>query len=248
VVVLDVSDQQVEVLRIEENLRRRGLKPSETARALRRLYELHGITQGKHTPAKRPVSSSPGEDEETPQKTVAEVARDAGVGLTKASMLNRLADLIDPLMQRLDAGSITQKMAYGFAQLPPAEQEDIWETDDGALARRNLQDEQRSYLRGKYWDGIKQRGRPNKEANIAPFSTLPEVAARENVSPRTVKNDSQYAAAVDTLERNVPGARETILAGESGLPKAEVVKLAKKPRAEQQVARGLRHRGSGTPP
>jgi hypothetical protein len=46
-VVLDVADDQVEVLRIEENLRRRTLKISEAARAVRRLYELAGIKQGK---------------------------------------------------------------------------------------------------------------------------------------------------------------------------------------------------------
>lgn len=101
------------------------------------------------------------------------------------------------------------------------------------LARRNLRDEQRSYLRGKYWDGIKaKRGRPDKDRN---FLSLSDVAAREHVHPTTVQADAQYAAAVDMLEHNVTGARETILAGESGLPKAEVVKLAKKPREEQQA-------------
>jgi len=101
------------------------------------------------------------------------------------------------------------------------------------LARRNLRDEQRSYLRGTYWDAIKRRGRPNKETK---FVSLSDVAAREHVHSNTVIKDAQYAAAVDTLEHNVPGARETILAGESGLPKAEVVRLAKKPQAEQQAA------------
>ncbi len=32
-------------------------------------------------------------------------------------------------------------------------------------------------------DGIKQRGRPKKGADSAPFPTLPQVAAREGVSP-----------------------------------------------------------------
>ncbi len=149
VVVLDVSDQQVEVLRIEENLRRRGLKPSETARAIRRLYELHGIGENKggrpskgSSSIKFPVSTAPCkqrslsktgsylftapketttatvEVKTAPKKTVAEVARDAGVSPTQASVYNRLADLIGPLMQLLDARTITQEMAYGFAQLP----------------------------------------------------------------------------------------------------------------------------------
>ncbi len=114
------------------------------------------------------------------------------------------------------------------------------------LARRNLRDEQRSYLRGKYVKGLDVKlGRPKKGDNLSPLST---VAAHEHVTERTVERDAEYAAAVDAVEANVPGARETILAGESGLPKAEVVKLAKKPRVDQQAARGLSHRGSGTAP
>ena len=53
------------------------------------------------------------------------LARDAGVSPTKARTLNRLADLIPALMTRLDAHTITQKMAYGFAQRPAGEQEKI---------------------------------------------------------------------------------------------------------------------------
>jgi len=60
-----------------------------------------------------------------PEKTVEDVARDAGVSPGKARRLNRIADLIPALMERLDARTITQEMAYGFAQLPIAEQEDI---------------------------------------------------------------------------------------------------------------------------
>jgi len=119
VVVLDVSDDQVEVLRIEENLRRRGLKPSETARAIRRLYELHGIVPGKRPVQATPSTSSPGEEVPT-TKTAVDIARDAGMGITKASILNRLADLIPELMQLLDAETITQAVAYQLAQLPSA--------------------------------------------------------------------------------------------------------------------------------
>ncbi len=67
------------------------------------------------------------------------------------------------------------------------------------LARRNLRDEQRSYLRGKYWDGIKQRGRPAaKVAESATFLTKEQVAERDGVSERTVRVDAQFARAVDT--------------------------------------------------
>ncbi len=115
-VVLDVSDQQVEVLRIEENLRRRGLKTSETVRAIRRLYELHGITEKGGRPAKENPADSAG----FVPKTQEDVARDAGVSPRQAQVFNRLADLIPELMQLRDAGTITQAVAYQLAQLPGA--------------------------------------------------------------------------------------------------------------------------------
>lgn len=104
VVVLDVSDQQVEVLRTQENLRRRGLKPSETARAIRRLYELHGISENK---GGRPTKETPAESAGVSPKTQEDVARDAGVSPRKAQRLNRIADLIGPLMRLLDHGDGT---------------------------------------------------------------------------------------------------------------------------------------------
>jgi len=88
---------------------------------IRRLYELHGIVQGRPAEAATKVNGTPGVPLPPTKKTVAEVAHDAGVSRTQASVHNRLADLIPALMQRLDAGTITQKMAYGFAhQRSPA--------------------------------------------------------------------------------------------------------------------------------
>ncbi len=78
------------------------LKPSETARAIRRLYELHGITEKGGRPTKETPTPGVGV---MPEKTAEDVARDAGVSPTKARTLNRLADLIPTLMERLDAGT-----------------------------------------------------------------------------------------------------------------------------------------------
>jgi len=111
------------------------------------------------------------------------------------------------------------------------------------LARRNLRDEQRSYLRGKYWQAVKLRGRPpEKGENVSPFLTREQVAEHDGVTHRTVANDAQYAAAVDVVERNVPGARDTILAGESGLPKAEVARAGRE--AAGGAASGARAQSS----
>ncbi len=85
---------------------RRGLKPSETARAIRRLYELHGIVPGRHTSA-TPTPSSETISEESPAaKSAEDVARDVGMHPKKAQVFNRLADLIPELMQLQDAGTI----------------------------------------------------------------------------------------------------------------------------------------------
>ncbi len=89
---------------------------------------------------------------------------------------------------------------------------------------------------GKAW--TPKRGRRSKCEHVSHLRTLPEVAAQQNVTPRTVQKDALFAAAVDAVERNVPGAKETILAGESGLPKAEVARASNE--AARRAAGGER--------
>jgi len=66
---------------------RRGLKPSETARAIRRLYELHGVTEKGGRPATETPLTVRGV---MPEKTVEDVARNAGLSPKKAQWFNRL--------------------------------------------------------------------------------------------------------------------------------------------------------------
>jgi len=106
VVVREVaSDEEHETLLIEENLRRRQLTVSETARAVKRLYELNGI-EG----AGRPKHGGN-------YITVKQIAENQNKSEITIKRMRTLADLIPPLAAMLDANEITQAVAYQLAQL-----------------------------------------------------------------------------------------------------------------------------------
>ena len=105
VVVREVaSDEEHETLLIEENLRRRQLLPSESFKAVKRLYELNGI-------------EGPGSRGDLTGITVKQVASDLNKSPATIKRMRTLADLIPPLAAMLDAGEITQAVAYQLAQL-----------------------------------------------------------------------------------------------------------------------------------
>ena len=105
VVVREVaSDEEHETLLIEENLRRRQLLPSESFKAVKRLYELNGI-------------DGAGNRGDLTGATVAQVAKELGKSERTVKTMRTLADLIEPLATLLDRGEITQAVAYQIAQL-----------------------------------------------------------------------------------------------------------------------------------
>jgi hypothetical protein len=99
------------------------------------------------------------------------------------------------------------------------------------LARRNLTDDARAYFIGrKYLERKKAEGRPaggaEKLGNTCPVpgNTAEAVAEEQGVSPRTVKNDATFAAAVDAAaEAHGPEAKAQILSGDSGQSRASIV-------------------------
>lgn len=106
VVVREVAtDEEHETLLIEENLRRRQLLPSESFKAVKRLYELRGIDG-----AGRPKDGGNG-------ATVAQLSSELGKSERTIKTMRTLADLIEPLATMLDRGEITQSVAYQLAQL-----------------------------------------------------------------------------------------------------------------------------------
>ncbi len=67
-------------------------------------------------------------------------------------------------------------------------------------------------------------------------STADKVAEKHGVSRETVRNNAQFAEAVETIGENMgEEAAESILAGESGKTRKEVVEVAKLPPEEQSA-------------
>jgi len=99
------------------------------------------------------------------------------------------------------------------------------------LGKRNLNPAQASYLRGLLYNESKKEsvgrsGRSFGEANFALPNTAEKIAQETGVSPRTVRNDGQFATALQTLE---PEVKAEILTGQSDLTKQEVIDIAKAP-------------------
>jgi hypothetical protein len=94
--VFDADRDTVERLRIEENLRRRILKPSEQARAIKRWYELKGISgQGARTDLSAGLTSA------------SDLAQDMGISRQTITVYRTLAELIPALSRLLDHGAPT---------------------------------------------------------------------------------------------------------------------------------------------
>jgi hypothetical protein len=92
--------------------------------------------------------------------------------------------------------------------------------------RRNMTPEQLSYFRGKQYEAEKKEAhRPAKVASSAPLKTADKIAREHGVSPRTIRDDAQFARAVDNLaDQKGPAARREALDGSR--PKSAVVKEA----------------------
>lgn len=104
------SDEEHETLLIEENLRRRQLLPSESFKAVKRLYELRGIELGNNGGS----------------ATVADLADEIGKSERTVRTMRTLADLIPPLAAMLDAGTLNQTAAYQIAQMDEDGQQQVF--------------------------------------------------------------------------------------------------------------------------
>jgi ParB-like chromosome segregation protein Spo0J len=130
-----------------------------------------------------------------------------------------------------------------------------FETEDDAvlwvlqnqLARRNLTDEQRTLLIGRYYNMLKlapHRPSAEKEEKFSSFSghnaTSRQLGEIFGVSEKTVRNAAEFAKAVDALAEIEPEAAARVVAGElpdakTALPKVEPELL---PKVAERIARG----------
>jgi hypothetical protein len=130
---LDDDDPQVTLLRVDENMRRRTLKPSEMARAVDAWYGATAIHQGDRTD----LTSAPGAE------VPALIGRN-GQAMSERSreIYRHLANLIKPLADMLDSGDLAQKVACQLAQQLAHRRRDAPETrQDGSGATFGGQDE-----------------------------------------------------------------------------------------------------------
>ncbi len=115
------------------------------------------------------------------------------------------------------------------------------------LARRNLTDEQRTLVLGRYYNMLKlapHRPSAKKAEKFSAFSghdaTSRQLGAIFGVSYRTVRNAAEFAEVVDAIAEIEPEAAARIVAGElpdakTALPKVEPELL---PKVAERIARG----------
>jgi 16S rRNA G966 N2-methylase RsmD/uncharacterized DUF497 family protein len=115
------------------------------------------------------------------------------------------------------------------------------------LARRNLTDEQRALVLGRYYNTLKlapHRPPADNAVKITAFSgrsaTARQLGDIFGVGEKTVRNAGEFAKVVDALAEIVPEAAERVLAGElpdakTALPKVEPELL---PKVAERIAQG----------
>lgn len=117
------------------------------------------------------------------------------------------------------------------------------------LGKRNLTDEERTYLIGKEYEINKNKIGENQYTNpqlkkrggqnVHPLNnekTSNQIAKKHNTNEKTVRRAEQFTKAVDTLNNNTEGkAKNTIFSGESGLSKKAVITISKLDKEAQNI-------------
>lgn len=116
------------------------------------------------------------------------------------------------------------------------------------LGRRNLTDEQKTYLIGKQYEAMKktvggQRDNTNAkhdstkvvESNKRDYGTASVIAEEHGIGKTSVERAEKFAKGVDAAESVVPGSKQKILSGKTSVPKtvvAEIPKMKEEDKAE----------------
>ena len=120
------------------------------------------------------------------------------------------------------------------------------------LGRRNLTEEQRTYLRGKQYEAEKltqggtganrytglQTGQNVQSVDRREIKdgTAGRIAKENGVDARTIRRDAEFANTVDAVEELSPGFRDAILSGTVKAPKGVVTGLRHLPEESQKAA------------
>ena len=132
------------------------------------------------------------------------------------------------------------------------------------LGRRNVTDEQRTYLLGKIYDTRKfSRGgdRRSQSAGVSKGQNdllkanriAKEIAEEQHVSEATVRRASRYAKGLDAAEAISPGFKQKVLSGELNANISDISDLRNLPESEildavQHIENGERPRSTQKPP
>lgn len=119
------------------------------------------------------------------------------------------------------------------------------------LGRRNLTEEQKSYLRGKQYEAekmaqggtganqytAKQSGQNVQSASRREVKdgTAGRIGKQYGVNGRTIRRDADFAKGVDLAEEEEPGTRNKILSGEVQVPKTVVASFPAMPKEERKA-------------
>ena len=123
---------------------------------------------------------------------------------------------------------------------------DKWEAFDwmykNQLGRRNLTDEQRTFLLGKLYEARKHvtAGNPSNLRNSdgtfqcrqsddigQVHRTVDIIAAEQKVGKKTVERAGNYAKGIDAISNDNPELAESILKAEKKIPKKDVIEIGK---------------------
>jgi N6-adenosine-specific RNA methylase IME4 len=107
------------------------------------------------------------------------------------------------------------------------------------LNRRNQTPEQISYFRGKLYEQKKKQGQRTDLTcgnNYHKSKTAQVIADDYGVTEKTIRNDADFAKAIDTIGKQVgEDVKHQILSGELPVTKKDVVKLAQMPEEKRQA-------------
>nr|DAQ76761.1 MAG TPA: hypothetical protein [Caudoviricetes sp.] len=119
------------------------------------------------------------------------------------------------------------------------------------LGKRNLTDEQKTYLIGKEYEAQKRsigavdgfRGNQHAKVVADQNDQLPTktptrtaVAKNHNISEYAVKNAVDFSHGLDAADKIAPGFKDSVLSGAIRAPKSHVASIAKLPEPEQKKA------------
>ena len=121
------------------------------------------------------------------------------------------------------------------------------------LGKRNLTDEQKSYLRGKQYEAGKKsvgehRGNQHTSLECAQNAQIPKsrkeqksdtaglIGKEYGVDGATIRRDEKFAKGLDAAESVSPGFKDSILSGAVKAPKSTIAQIAKLDEPEQKKA------------